>query len=595
MSLPAFFSRLLLSFFLLAGAFFFLAPHATHAQTTSAPAFYQPNVDTNVEQNQHTWVQATMIEVMATLVCQLAGIDPINPNQPCLGINPTTNKIGYVPAPKDGPQIGGVLGMSTQMIGMMYIPPANTSDYTQYMASNFGIVKPVYAADGFTALRPLLQMWVGTRNISYSFLILIFVLIGIGIMLRFRIDPRTVMAFQNQIPKVVVALVLITGSYAIAGLMVDGMWTVTYAGINMITSSGSTNGGSAQLTSNPVVDGKSGDRLSKVASNELITTPLAYVGRIFQRDIDGLPADGLSDNGIYWIAFYVSQATGGIVQDAVRSIIPEPNDDCNPWKYLIPVIGPILGGATEGQDCAAVLADAIMAPLIGFFVNIITLIIVIVALLVVLFRVWWMLLKAYISVLIFIVLAPGFIVLKLIPNGPFGIEYWLRHMFANLIVFPIVVWDIVAARVFMDAFRSQDQGGFVPPLIGNQNMDSFGILVAFGFIMILPTVVDTVRKAMKAQSNPQISATILAGIAAGGRAPSELGKRFLKRQFRHEDRTRGLQEGPMREWLKGQRNAPAATNSRASRARAGFRHVRARVYDIVVRPLPSNGTGGTGH
>ena len=54
-------------------------------------------------------------------------------------------------------------------------------------------------------------------------------------MLRIKIDPRTVMTIQNQIPRVIICIILITFSYAFAGAMIDVMWAVTYMGVNKIT------------------------------------------------------------------------------------------------------------------------------------------------------------------------------------------------------------------------------------------------------------------------------------------------------------------------------------------------------------------------
>ncbi len=60
----------------------------TQTNSSSANAALLSNVDTGVAQNQHTFVQALSIEFMSTLICQLAGIDILNPSQGCLGINP---------------------------------------------------------------------------------------------------------------------------------------------------------------------------------------------------------------------------------------------------------------------------------------------------------------------------------------------------------------------------------------------------------------------------------------------------------------------------------------------------------------------------
>src|SRR5882762_3086779 len=68
----------------------------TPAQTTTND-YLTPNTDSNVPQNRDTYTQVVLINVMSAVMCQLTGIDPTTPNQPCLGIDPATGKIGMAP------------------------------------------------------------------------------------------------------------------------------------------------------------------------------------------------------------------------------------------------------------------------------------------------------------------------------------------------------------------------------------------------------------------------------------------------------------------------------------------------------------------
>lgn len=211
-----------------------LLPRAYAQGSFSADTSLNPDV----VRNEHTRVQIILIELSSALICQLTGYDVINPEQGCLGIDYTTNKLGYAPKNSDG-QIGGLLGFSTNMISSLYTPPVTSGLYVQYMAQNFGIGEKIYAAsgdEGFNALESLRNIWVLMRNIAYLSFTIIFIIVGIAIMLRIKIDPRTVMSIQNQIPKIIIAIVLVTFSYAIVGVMIDLMWAVTYAGINILAT-----------------------------------------------------------------------------------------------------------------------------------------------------------------------------------------------------------------------------------------------------------------------------------------------------------------------------------------------------------------------
>lgn len=81
-------------------------------------------------------------------------------------------------------------------------------------------------ASGFTDLQQadqVFQVWRGARNAAYAFSIIILVIVGFLIMFRTKIDPRTAVTISNSLPKIVIMLLLITFSYAISGLLIDGV------------------------------------------------------------------------------------------------------------------------------------------------------------------------------------------------------------------------------------------------------------------------------------------------------------------------------------------------------------------------------------
>ncbi len=177
-----------------------------------------------------------MLDVTSAVVCQLVGVDPVTANHQCYGSTDSSQT----------PRIGGLVGLSTSYVSALYMQPATTGQYIHYLAENFGFAGHAYAAvaaindtTGFAALTPVIAIWNFTKNLAYLMLTLVFLLIGLGIMLRVKLDPRTVISLQNQLPKVVIGILLITFSYAIAGVLIDCMWAATYFGINLIASQSS--------------------------------------------------------------------------------------------------------------------------------------------------------------------------------------------------------------------------------------------------------------------------------------------------------------------------------------------------------------------
>src|SRR3989344_5893521 len=188
------------------------------------------NTNPDVPQNLNTYTQSVFINIATTVFCIFTGVDPLSPQGKCLGIDPATRKIGYVD------QGGGLMAITGNLIASTFYIPVSTHDYGSFMASKFGIGEKAYAQGiGFKGLMPTLKLWEAFRNITYMIFVVLFLIVGLGIMFRIKIDPRTVMTIQNQIPKIIVGLILVTFSYAIAGFLIDLMYVSMYLIISVFT------------------------------------------------------------------------------------------------------------------------------------------------------------------------------------------------------------------------------------------------------------------------------------------------------------------------------------------------------------------------
>ncbi|MGI8420548.1 MAG: hypothetical protein ACR2LN_07970 [Candidatus Levyibacteriota bacterium] len=548
------------------------------ANTSQSPAasyeqFRTPDVDANVPRNSHTYTQAVMIDVVSALMCQLTGVDPTNSQQSCVGVNPQTGKIGMVSnqqqlSQNDGstPQIGGALGVMTNYVSELYTPVVSSSQYYNYLASNFGIIKPALAQAppaaptakgtqptdcssdafggyGLCGLQPIFSLWKIIRGFSYVLLTLVFVVLGIGVMVRFKVDPRTVMTLQNQIPRVVISILLITFSYAIAGLMIDLMWTATYAGIarlssaapksqiascppgavssagNAITSVSNATGATVQEAKTPVAS-ISGAPINTV-SQQLINQPVSFSDTLFLSDCKG---SGIH-SGILHISELVSKAFGGLVTDVVKNIL----------------------GLNVDPGCHFYSLGSCPAAFILWIAQQIVKLIIVIALFIALFRLWFELLKTYITILIFVIMGPLWIIFGLIPGRPLGFEKWLRIMFANLAAFPLVAFILVFGRVMMDTVPATNAGPqsiFIPPLIGNPNVQNFGIFIGFGAIMLAPTIPGMIKERMKAKGSGDYGKTISAGLGFAAGAATAPGKGVWE-SLNHKNPTTGAPEGSL--------------------------------------------------
>lgn len=125
-------------------------------------------------------------------------------------------------------QFPGFIFAAAHLIAGIYTsPPASGVQYLADIGRQLEIVKPAHAQEegiGFTAMEKVRDIWKAFRNISYVFFVLILVFIGFAIMFRVKINPQTVISLQSALPKIVIALILITFSYAIVGFMIDLMY-----------------------------------------------------------------------------------------------------------------------------------------------------------------------------------------------------------------------------------------------------------------------------------------------------------------------------------------------------------------------------------
>ena len=128
----------------------------------------------------------------------------------------------------------GAYGSIISLVGDMYgSPPASVETYVADVMHDMkiNVAQPAYAQGvglGFSALNPILAVWKMFRNLAYFGFVVIFLVIGFMIMFRQKIGSQAVVTAEQAIPKIVIALVLVTFSYAIAGFLIDIMYLSMY-------------------------------------------------------------------------------------------------------------------------------------------------------------------------------------------------------------------------------------------------------------------------------------------------------------------------------------------------------------------------------
>jgi len=481
---------------------------------TYAADFTNSDYDTSVDPSMHNASQGVVIEALNSISCIVGGYDFIKKSNQCLSVMPS-GKLGY-----SGQPTQGLLPIASGMITVLYTPPAHLSDYAQYLSANFIKNKNVAYAQttgvGYNSLNPLSSVWTTFRNITYLIFIVLFVLVGLGIMLRFKLDPRTAMTIENSLPKLVLAMVLVTFSYAIAGFLIDLMYVFTYLVITVMSSA-------------DPLKGAAGIDIPKIVG-ALNQPPLSFVSVIF--------GDANGNGGIFTLvgnmSYAVSQTISSILRDfftsgnAAGSLIAGVLGFFNVSCWAHEVFPWSVDFAACGVNGVAEIAGMLM-----WIVGMVTIFIILI-------RVWWTLLKTYVTILLDIIMGPFMIALGIIPGSKINFASWIQDLVANLAVFPAVIFIFLLAKIFGDTL-TQGTGMFVTPLTGNisstdkglqetfkagqPNATYLGYIIAFALIIITPQLIEQLKTSLKAGKNnygTAIGAALVVGSGAFSKATSPI-------------------------------------------------------------------------
>lgn len=311
---------------------------------------------------------------------------------------------------------GGMVGATNQMIASLYIPQASGIEYIAQLKNNL-LGKPVYAQGvgvGFYGLQPILPIWRGFRNVVYLIASVLFVIIGIMIMLRVKISPQAVITIQNSIPRVITTLVLVTFSYAIAGLVIDLSIFIQSFGIAILYSAT----GKTDLVNDSLLE------------ESLIGGILKWLG--------------ISKGWVFSTFSDASLATAG---DLMLRMAPSAS---------LAMLGGVIG--------AIIMAPTGPGAIVGFGLGgLLVLLILCIFIMIWQVKFYFGLIKCYVSVLLKIILAPLEIGLGAFPNMKMGFSSWMLQLVANLSVFPISLLFLVLINLIID--KTSQFGLWAPNLI----------------------------------------------------------------------------------------------------------------------------------
>lgn len=360
------------------------------------------------------------------------------------------------------------VGYLVRLMDSMYDqPPASFAWYMGDFLANAGFpIKQTYAQGiGFNGLKPLLFLWRTTRNIAYAILAVVMVAIGFMIIFRRKIDPKTVISVQAALPKIIVTLLFITFSYALAGFLIDLM----YVAIAIIVSilSNSING--------EVILGADFIKQTAVQQQEFMTGG--------------------------WGKLLTSVISGGMIPSLFYQF------------FFGSMFNAILGvGGTVGLIGIPLLFDSfpISAPIMALLTPVPLLLFIIgLGLLFTFIRLTLLLVNSYIQIIIAVILGPLLILPEAIP-GKSAFSGWVLNLIANLSVFPATVLLIYASWIVTSvAMKGTLWGAPLIPTGGGSEAgggNPLAIIIGLGIIFLAPNLVVSIKKIFQPKPTLPITA-----------------------------------------------------------------------------------------
>lgn len=301
-------------------------------------------------------------------------------------------KSGIQPSISDYAKLGPAGLFAGGTIALYSNPPASGVQEIKYTAQKvFDVgtgVQPAYAQgfgyNGLSSGGAVRLLWSASRNMAYLIIVIILIAAGFLIMFRVKINPQTVVSLQTMIPKLIITLILITFSFAIAGLVIDMVYVFIAAFVGFMTLGGVITPGTTGL-------------FGATSTGEIIKW--------------------LTDPGF---GKYV------LLQAPIQVVL----------MVIAPLITLVILGLMSGGVLAA--PNAIIGAILSIIIGIM--------LIIFFWKIFIMLVKSYVILLMQIMIGPLQIMLDLVP-GQSGFGPWIRNLIANASVFVVVPVMLVIQHV----------------------------------------------------------------------------------------------------------------------------------------------------
>lgn len=500
----------------------FIFSPAVSAQSTASPAAvtnYQPlTANEYLPASSPNYATMAIYNFSHAVSCILIGQSPI---APCLEYRMYKDAQGMIrstPYLSNTNTSNGVLGVSMSMIGQLIsTPPIRSSEFLANLGEQVGI-KSAHAqvgGSGSGVLAPIFKLWEVSRNISYLFMIVIFIAVGFMVMFRQKLNPQTVVSIQMALPGMVIGLVAITFSYFLASLISD----VAFVGTNVVGYyfSLAQDPPPKTITQLPLI-AKSTSSLRPGQEENVLSIFSRYTNIInWSNSAQALVGtwDYLADDDpSRWPVFgrWDAQRALTVLSSmlAIQFVLPYGGLFGGVGQFIS---GSILGGVT--------LKDPIDTASWG---------IAFIAMLILIYSMFKLLLRLiqnFLSIIFLTIASPFYFLATSLPGRQSLIPNWFFNMLCNVLAFPAVfaVFYFVAfilGKVNDPLFEVTKStslvGGSTFPLLGGFDLNFLNALLAFGALVASPSIPDIICRTV---GRPGQLGAIAAGAVGGAVAAGQ--------------------------------------------------------------------------
>ena len=412
-----------------------------------------------------------------------------------------------------------LIGKASDLLAYPLVnPPASGVYWTMHQLEKANLVPQTYAAQGigFTKMQPFASIWLAFRNIAFTLMVLGIVTIGFMVMFRLRINPQVSITLENSLPRIFVSMLLVTFSFAIAGFMIDIMYFIMLTGISVIARADPSGSISPQIEHVRYLNARGGELIDGMwnVNNIPWIFGLVQFYKVGEAIFDVLPAILGSSIRVISAAIMSIGGTSLLVGVVGESILRMFNG--------LGFLGTTLGQFPEGAGKLLLYPALFIIGLLFAFTwggGLIMALIMFLTLLILFMRMYVILFQAYIKILLYVIFAPMYILLNIIP-GNNAFSAWLRGLAGELSVYPVTVFVMLVGKLIYKVVTSSTSGSiWTPPFVSGIAPEPFGIIISFVLLFQVPDIVKFVRMKINGGRQSPINfglGTLFGAAAVGG-------------------------------------------------------------------------------